>query len=289
VLSMRGQFGSTSYHPCKDNKEKEVAMSSKKFFAFTILVLGAAFALSGCDGSSGNWLRAAATECPDDDEFTKEFYLEDCDGFSNTGSNPYFSLNPNYQLILESDEEKAVITVLDETKTVDGVETRVVEERAFEWDEEEQEWVLIEISLNWFAICNRTNAVYYFGEWSRDCEEGFDEFDVCTGEESNEGSWQAGVNGALPGLIMPGTFLLGSKYFQEIARDDGAVDRGENTAMGLTVETDAGTFDDCVEVVDTNPAEGVCDLEEGDVKIYCPGVGIVQDEDLELVEIIGDF
>ena len=258
-------------------------MSSRKMFAFTILVLGAVFALSGCDGSSGNKARAAATECPDDDEFTSEFYLEDCDGFANEGTNPFFILEIGYKLVLESEEERAVITVLDETKTVDGVETRVVEERAFEWDEEEQEWVLIEISLNWFAICNRTNAVYYFGEWSRDCEEGFDELDVCTGEESNEGSWEAGVNGALPGLMMPGTFLVGSKYFQEIAQDDEAVDRGENVDMGLAVETEADDFENCVSVVDTNPAEGVCDTEEGDVKIYCPGVGLVVDEDLELV------
>ena len=61
----------------------------------------------------------------------------------------------------------------------------------------------------------RTKAVYYFGEWSRDCEDGFDENDVCTGEESNEGSWEAGVDGAEPGLIMPGTLLIGAKYFQE--------------------------------------------------------------------------
>lgn len=264
-------------------------MSSSKMFAFTILVLGAVFALSGCDGSFGNKANAAATGCRDDDEFTSEFYLDDCDGFSNTGSNPYFSLNPDYQLILESDEERAVITVLADTKTVDGVDTRVVEERAYELDDDEE--VLVEISRNYFAICNRTNDVYYFGELSRDCEEGFDEFDVCTGEESNEGSWEAGVHGALPGLIMPGTFLLGSKYFQEIARDDGAVDRGENIEMGLTVETEIppGTFGDCVKIIDTNPAEGICKRKDGDPKIYCRGVGLVQDEDLELVEINGDF
>jgi hypothetical protein len=270
-------------------------MFSKKMFVFTILVLGAAFALPGCDGSSGNWLRAAGTECPDDNEFTKEFHTEDCDGFSNIGSNPYFSLNPDYQLILESDEEKAVITVLDETLLVDGVDTRVVEERTYELDDGEE--VLVEIARDYFAICNRTNDVYYFGELSLTCDSeetgGFNPGNEAqcldASEPDDVGSWQAGVNGALPGLIMPGTFLLDSKYFQEIARDDGAVDRGENTAMGLTVETDAGTFDDCVKVVDTNPAEGVCDLEEGDVKIYCPGVGTVQDEDLELVEIIGDF
>ena len=88
----------------------------------------------------------------------------------------------------------------------------------------------------------------------------------------------------MPGLIMPGTFLLGSKYFQEIAEEDEAVDRGENTEMGVPVETEAGAFENCVVVVDTNPAEGVCDVEDGDVKIYCPGVGLVMDEVIELVD-----
>jgi hypothetical protein len=82
---------------------------------------------------------------------------------------------------------------------------------------------------------------------------------------------------------MPGTFLLGSRYFQEIAWDDGAVDRGENVKMGLSVETPVGTFGDCVKIIDTNPAEGICKGKDGDPKIYCPGVGLVIDEDIELV------
>ena len=98
-------------------------------------------------------------------------FWKDCGGFSTTGENPFFSLNPGYQLVLESEEEKAVITVLgNPLKTVqykvDGekIETRVVEERAYELEIDEETWdmeeKLVEISLNWFAICNRTNAVF---------------------------------------------------------------------------------------------------------------------------------
>ena len=135
----------------------------------------------------------------------------------------------------------------------------------------------------------KTNAVYYFGEWSRDCEDGFDENDECTGEKSNDGSWEAGVDGAMPGLIMPGTILLGAKYFQEQAPPD-AVDRGQIEDMGLDwplelEEDENPQFTDCIKIVDTNPAEGDCDLEgeDADIKIYCPGVGLVQDQDLQLV------
>jgi hypothetical protein len=270
-------------------------MSSKKKSKYAIWILGVVFAVSiGVGLTNGNamakgWL--AEGTCWNDRQFTREFFLEDCGEFLITGANPFFSLNPGYQLVLKSDEEKAVITVLDETYQVaSGETTRVVEERAYELDEEEDEWVLVEISLNWFAICGRTNAVLYFGEWSRDCEDGFDDNDECTGEESNEGSWEASVDDAEPGLIMPGTFLLGAKYFQEQAPDNDAVDRGENVRMGLTVEIDElGTFENCVKIIDTNPAEGICSRWKGDPKIYCPGVGLVMDEDLELCRTEGTF
>ena len=219
--------------------------------------------------------------------------MEDCK-FKTKGINPFFILKPGYRLVLETPEdaeeqEKSVETVLYDTKKInlDGrkIKTRVLEERAFEWDDEEGEWVTIEISLNWFAICKKTNAVYYFGEWSRDCQDGFDENDECTGEESNEGSWEAGVDGAMPGLMMPGTPLLGAKYFQEIA-PPGAVDRGEIAEMGLGWPEDLEQgeepeFTGCIKIFDTNPTpDGEC--EDGDAKIYCPGIGLVQDQDLEL-------
>jgi len=213
------------------------------------------FALSACIGLSGNIALAEnppglpylPDRCGNNEEFTTDFRLEDCK-FKTKGTNPYFILKPGYRLVLETPEgeeerEKSVETVLDETKWInlDGrrIKTRVLEERAFEWDQDEGEWVTIEISINWYAICEKTNDVYYFGEWSRDCPDGFDEKDKCDGTESNAGSWEAGKNGAQPGIMMPGTFLLGAKYFQEVAPPV-AADRGENVDMGLTVETVAG-------------------------------------------------
>jgi len=212
-----------------------------------------------------------AAQCPDDEEFTTDFRLEDCK-FKSRGMNPYFILDPGFQLVLEGEEDDEEIllqiTVLNETQVIDltasglgKIKTRVVEER--EWVDGELE----EVSRNFFGRCEQTNAIYYFGE------------DV----EPEEGSWRAGVNGAMPGLIMPGTFLLGSKYFQEIAIEDEAFDRGENTEMDVEVSVPAGDFSGCVEVVDTNPAELVCDVEEGDAKVYCPGIGLVIDEEAQLV------
>lgn len=277
-------------------------MFSKEMLRFAISVLVVVFAVSICIGLTSGIAIAwddshKEGQCRNDWQFTTEFYLDDCGGFSNTGSNPYFSLNPGYQLILESDEEKAEITVLGETLLVDGVMSRVVEERAYELDDGEE--VLAEISKNYFAICNRTNDVYYFGELSLECDPeetgGFAE-DECFCDDGSipddTGSFLAGVDGEA-GLIMPGTLLLGAKYFQEQYwaddPEDSAVDRGENVKMGLTVGTPEGTFGDCVKIIDTNPAEGICKRKDGDPKIYCRGVGLVQDEDLELVEINGGF
>jgi hypothetical protein len=210
------------------------------------------------------------------DDFTSSFRLEDCE-FLARGANPHFVLQPERQLVYQGDGEELFVTVLERTRRITlpiggrlrTVRTAVVEEREFEDGE------IKEISRNFFALCKKTNDLYYFGE----------EVDIFEDGEvvSHDGAWLAGRNGAAPGILMPGTFLLGSRYFQEVAPGV-ALDRAEHTAEGLEVETEAGEFDDCVEVTETTP------LEPGSesVKVYCPGVGLVFDNDLELVEIRED-
>ncbi len=139
----------------------------------------------------------------------------------------------------EDGEEIAVeITVLDETFVVDGVETRVVEEY------ETVDGELLEISRNYFAICAETGSIFYFGE----------DVDIYEDGEivSHDGAWLAGVDGAEPGIIMPGTVLLGSSYMQEVAPGV-AMDRAEHMAMDAPSRPSAGTFEDCLEVVETTP------------------------------------
>src|SRR5262249_34750316 len=86
----------------------------------------------------------------------EEFGISKCN-LLTTGRNPYFVLEPGHQLVLEGGGTKLQITVLDETKTVDGVVTRVVEEK--EW----KDGKLHEIARNYFAICEQTKDVFYFG------------------------------------------------------------------------------------------------------------------------------
>jgi hypothetical protein len=149
---------------------------------------------------------------------------------------------------------------------VDGVRTRVVEER--EWEKDGDELILDEVSRNFFAICQQTNSVFYFGE---------DEVD---GEGIPQpGSWRAGENGAKPGLIMSGTILLGSRYYQEIAPEDEALDKGQVVRMQDECRVGGHDFEDCIRIIDTSD----CEPGERDPKVYAKGVGIVKDEDLQVV------
>ncbi|MGH9458277.1 MAG: hypothetical protein ACRD2J_11645 [Thermoanaerobaculia bacterium] len=200
-------------------------------------------------------------------EFTDEFFIEDCT-FSATGDNPFFPLQPGLRLELEGEDDgetvAVIVEVLNETFVVDGVTTRVVTET------ESADGEIEEISRNYFAECVETGSVFYFGE------------DVAIFEDGelvgSEGEWLAGENGARAGVIMPGTILVGSRYFQEIAPGV-ALDRAEHLATGVEFETGAGTFEDCLVVEDSNP------LEPGarDRKVYCPGFGLVWDDGIELV------
>ena len=215
-------------------------------------------ALAGC-------LVASAGLSPaHEPDFTDSFPIDRC-RFSSTGANPYFILEPGYFLILRKGNEEMTITVLNETKKVDGVECRVIEEK------ETKNGKLIEISRNFFAICKRTNSVYYFGE----------EVDIYEDGKvvSHEGAWLSGEKGARFGLAMPGTPLIGGRYYNEIAPKV-AMDRVEILSMTETVETIAGTFKNCLKVVETNP------LEPGakEFKYYARGIGLVNDANAELVK-----
>src|SRR5881396_234995 len=121
------------------------------------------------------------TGCAGTGEWTSHFVMEG-DELVSVGRNRYFILEPGYQMVLEGGGTQLIITVLNETKMVDGVETRVVEER------ETKNGQLIEVARNYFAISKRTNDVFYFGE----------DVDMYKDGKvvSHDGSWLSGVNGA---------------------------------------------------------------------------------------------
>ncbi|HTL80155.1 MAG TPA: hypothetical protein VL651_00545 [Bacteroidia bacterium] len=208
-----------------------------------------------------------ASKTPDR-KYTSEFHLDKLT-FSSTGSNPYFILQPGYQQILKGTEGKdsatLVITVLDETKTIGNVETRVVEENETVGGKPE------EISRNYFAYCKETGAIFYFGE-------DVTLFNAVGEQVHGKDSWEAtGDNKA--GMQFPGEILIGSRYYQEQAPGI-AMDRAEIISDDNTFTTPAGTFTNVLKTEETTPLE----IGDKEYKLYAPGVGLLKDEDLILVE-----
>jgi hypothetical protein len=212
-------------------------------------------------GLATAWTIAATGQTSD--SWTQEFGWEKAE-LASRGTNPYFILEPGYAHVLEDGKVRLVVTVLPDTRNVDGIETRVVEER------ETKDGQLVEVSRNFFAISTRTNSVFYFGEEVDEYEGG-----RITG---HPGAWLAGQNGARAGLMMPGVALLRARYYQEIAPRV-AMDRAEIVSLTDTLKTPAGTFTSVLRIVETTPLEpGVSES-----KYYARGVGLIRDGSLTLV------
>ncbi|MFC1850716.1 hypothetical protein ACFL27_11035, partial [candidate division CSSED10-310 bacterium] len=164
----------------------------------------------------------------DDEEFVCPDVTLSCD-ICNSGSmsltidNDFFPLTVGNVLVLEGDDEgttvRVVITVLDETETVDGVTTRVVMEEEYENGE------IIEISRNFFAQAS-DGTVCYFGE----------DVDIYENGEivSHDGAWRAGENGNQAGIMMPGAQAVGQAFYQEQATGI-AEDMSEVKAFGESI------------------------------------------------------
>src|SRR2546422_9920960 len=216
-----------------------------------IAVVGMAVGVLGACVKSGGWASALLLE-PNE--------------LVSVGRNPYFILEPGYTLVLEGDGGQLTITVLNETKKVDGVETRVVEER------ETKGGQLTEIARNYFAISKRTNDVFYFGE----------DVDMYKNGKvvNHDGTWLSGVNGSKFGLMMPGRVLLHAKYYQEVAPKI-AMDRATIVSVTETVKTPAGEFKNCVKVEETSPLARFTTEN----KYYAPGGGMVSGGTMKLVKL----
>lgn len=226
------------------------------------IVLAAAFAVLVSSG----WTGALAATAGWQDTFD----LESCN-LSPNGANSYFYLEPGYRLTLAGQEDgdrlELVMTVTNQTKFVNGVETRVVEEKESENGE------LVEISMNYMAICKQTGDIFYFGEAVDLYEDGQ--------VERHEGEWLAGQDGANAGLIYPAKPVVGFKYYMEVAPGV-AEDRAEIVGLNETLATPAGVFTNVLKVEETTPLEP----GEKEYKYYAPDVGLLQDEDLKLVDYV---
>lgn len=201
----------------------------------------------------------------------------DADNFSDPLDidNPYWPLvaGTTFTYRAETAEgcEVSIVTVTSDTEIVAGVETRVVQD--LEYEDEDCDGVepsdLVEKTFDWYAQDDSGN-IWYFGEETYDCEGAAS----CT---LGDGAWEAGVNGALPGIIMLADPDSGERYRQEFA-EEVALDWGMvmNLNRKVRLESDdavaPGEWSNCLIVKEWN------ELEPGSVeqKTYCSGVGLVR-------------
>ncbi len=194
-------------------------------------------------------------------------------------TNPFFPLTPGVTLHYRGETadglETSTVEVMAETKTILGIAATVVHDQVFLDGE------LIEDTFDWYA--QQSNGdVWYLGEDSKELENG----EVV----STAGSWEAGVDGAKPGIIMWGdpAAHLNEQYKQEFYQGV-AEDVAEVIALDESVSVPHGDFSGCIRTEDRNP------LEAGAVehKYYCSDVGLTLEgpvdgsEQFELVEVTG--
>jgi hypothetical protein len=197
--------------------------------------------------------------------------------FTSQVTNPWFPLPVGRTLVYEgtSDGEpvRDVMVVSDETELVDGVACRVVLDRFY------VDGKLAETTRDYFA--QHTNGdVWYFGEDTAELESDGTML-------STDGTWRAGVAGALPGIVMTASPTVGDTHRQEYYRGY-AEDFFRVDALGLRVPTPYRSFTGVLRTREWTPLEpGVLDR-----KFYARGVGLVKeqhvtggDEQLALVEV----
>jgi hypothetical protein len=184
--------------------------------------------------------------------------------FVETVDNPYFPLAPGTRWVMEGEGESAgevtTTEVTTETKTILGVVCTVVR------DEVDADGALQELTFDWYAQ-DRAGNVWYFGEKTAEYEGG----EV----SSTAGSWEAGVDGAQPGIIMPVDPVVGLTYRQEFLAGE-AEDLAKAVELNATADTPAGSYDDVLVTEDWTPLEP--DVVER--KFYAPGVGLVMEREV---------
>jgi hypothetical protein len=179
--------------------------------------------------------------------------------FTTKIDNPYFPLIPGttytFQGVSAGFPETDIVTVTHQTKAIIGVRCVVVR------DEVHTSGQLTELTFDWYAQDEDGN-VWYFGEDSHEYSGG--------SPVSAFGSWEAGVDGAQPGIVMPGTPVNGQTYRQEYRRGQ-AEDMAQILRLNDRAKVPYDSFHSVVVTKDWSP------LEPGIVeqKYYASGVGLV--------------
>lgn len=234
--------------------------------------------LKGCQDEARDALAEGREECADQ----LVARLEVCDALGEAPYNPEIDPanfvagidNPllpyipgtiwTYEAETEDGMETIIVAVTGATREILGVTCTVVHDMVYLDGE------LVEDTFDWYAQ-DLAGSVWYFGELSYELEDGV--------IVNLEGSWEAGVDGASPGIVMPGTPMVGFVYRQEFLLGE-AEDMGEVVSLDEEVSVPYGDFTGALMTYDFAPVEP--DVLEA--KFYVPGIGLVLEVDQETGE-----
>lgn len=186
--------------------------------------------------------------------------------FSVEIDNPYWPMRPGSRWVYRENDgeggvQRVVVTVTGETKRIaNGIEARVVHDVVTQGGEP------VEVTDDWYAQ-DAAGNVWYLGERTAEYEEGKVVF--------RAGSWEAGVDGAQPGIAMPAEPRAGLTYRQEYYAGE-AEDRAKVLSRGEQAEVPFGHFTGALLTKDLTPLEP----RLVEYKLYAPGVGPVMTLDV---------
>jgi hypothetical protein len=208
-------------------------------------------------GASSTTAQAAVIDPGDGGNYQPEI---DPKNFVDVIDNPYLpypvGASWTYEGTEDGETETVTVTVTPERKEIMGISATVVRDTVTTGDGE-----VVEDTYDWFAQ-DRDGNVWYLGEDSTEFENGK--------AVGTSGSWEAGADGALPGIVMQADPEVGQAYRQEYYVGE-AEDLAEVDRLDATESVPFGDFDQLVVIKEWNPLEP--DVVEE--KYFAPHVGLV--------------
>jgi hypothetical protein len=228
-----------------------MTMKSRTFIAVVLAVLVASAAIAiALAGSSTSRLPQGS----------ERVNLDPAD-FTTRITNPYWPMRPGSRWVYRETDSKGtrqrvVVKVTNRTKQIaNGVTARVVRDVVTE------DRQLVEATDDWYAQ-DRAGNVWYLGEATTEYENGK--------PKTTEGSFEAGVDGAQAGIIMPARPRPGLRYRQEYYKGH-AEDKAKVVSLREQAEVPFGHFRPVLMTRDVNPLSPKV-LE---FKFFARGVGPV--------------
>jgi hypothetical protein len=241
--------------------------------------IGAGCGSSGSSDSSGSSSSSTTEAAPpaQPDWVVQGSYAPTIDpaDFVTTIDNRYFPLVPgtgfHYKGVADGVEQTDDMVVTDQTKMILGVACTVVDDTVSENGKP------VEQTFDYYAQDSQGN-VWYLGEDSRELKNG----KMVRADDS----WESGVDGAQPGIIMPGDPQPGPAYRQEYY-PPGALDQAHVLRANAHLEVAYGAFDNVLVTEEWSPGDP--QIEQ---KSYAAGVGEIEEhvtagghEQFELVSV----